>query len=51
MKNKEKQYGNLNDEQFEQYLSLIKRMYERMEAENSWPWVVDPKKGEQFQGK
>ncbi len=31
---------NLGDEQFEQYLALIKRMYERMEKENSWPWVV-----------
>ncbi len=28
--------------ELEQYLSLAKRIYERMERENSWPWVVDP---------
>ena len=26
----------------EQLFELYKRMYERMEQENSWPWVVDP---------
>jgi hypothetical protein len=26
----------------ERLFILYKRMYERMERENSWPWVVDP---------
>ena len=24
------------------YIAMVKRMYERMERENSWPWEVDP---------
>lgn len=55
MKNNEQQYGNLSDEQFEQYLALIKRMYERMQRENSWPWVSQtdeptPPEQQQVQG-
>ena len=26
----------------ERYIELCTRLYERMERENSWPWVVDP---------
>jgi len=25
--------------ELEQYIGLLKRMYERMERENSWPWL------------
>lgn len=36
-------FGNeetgLTDEQLEQYLALLTRMYERMARENSWPWL------------
>jgi hypothetical protein len=28
--------------ELERYLELCIRMYERMERENSWPWVTDP---------
>lgn len=28
----------MNDE-FEQYLALCQRIYERMEREGSWPWL------------
>ena len=41
MENRDYQLVDLNDEQFEQYLALIKRMYERMQSENSWPWVEE----------
>lgn len=27
--------------ELERYLELCKRMFERMEAENSWPWERD----------
>ena len=28
----------MNDEQFERYLELCRRIYVRMRRENSWPW-------------
>lgn len=28
------------------YLELCKRIYERMERDNSWPWIVDPNEWE-----
>lgn len=38
MENFENEGAGLSDEQLEQYLALVKRMFERMERENSWPW-------------
>lgn len=29
----------LTNEQFEDYLALCQRMYDRMEHEHSWPWA------------
>lgn len=29
----------MNDDQLERYLELCKRMFERMQRENSWPWA------------
>lgn len=29
------------DPHLEQYLALCKRMYLRMQRENSWPWLKD----------
>jgi len=32
----------MTDEQrFEQFIELCKRIYERMEREGSWPWSTD----------
>lgn len=33
---------------FEPLFELYKHMYERMERENSWPWIVDPEGWEQL---
>ncbi|MBP6379091.1 MAG: hypothetical protein KA312_01600 [Sphingorhabdus sp.] len=38
-----------HDDFIEQYVEICKRMYDRMERENSWPWVVDPEGWEEFQ--
>jgi hypothetical protein len=32
----------LTDEQFERYLDLCRRMFERMRDEGSWPWADSP---------
>ena len=29
---------NHSSSEFERYVALVKRLYERMERENSWPW-------------
>ena len=29
------------EQQFQRYLRLCQRIYERMEAENSWPWKTE----------
>jgi len=29
----------MEDDQFERYLALCKRMYERMQRDGSWPWA------------
>ncbi len=36
-----KQIKNQNEisVDLEQYIALLKRMYERMERDNSWPWI------------
>jgi hypothetical protein len=28
----------MNDEQFERYLELCRRIFERMRRDDSWPW-------------
>jgi hypothetical protein len=33
-----------DDLKFEEFAELLKRMYTRMEHENSWPWVTDSEK-------
>lgn len=34
----------MTDEQrFEQFIELCKRIHERMEREGSWPWPTEPK--------
>jgi hypothetical protein len=35
----------------EAYIRLLTNMYERMEKENSWPWVTDPEGWEKTHGK
>ena len=32
----------LTDEQFQRYLELCRRVYERMRRENRWPWTDSP---------
>ncbi len=34
------------DPHLEQYLALCKRMYLRMQRENSWPWLEDKRGAE-----
>jgi hypothetical protein len=30
---------HMTEEQFERYMDLCRRMFERMRRENSWPWL------------
>jgi len=30
-----------DEERFEQFIELCKRMFERMEREGSWPWPAE----------
>jgi hypothetical protein len=32
----------LTDEQFQRYLELCRRVYERMRRKNRWPWTDSP---------
>lgn len=32
----------LSDQQFQRYLELCRRVYERMRRENRWPWTDSP---------
>ena len=34
--------GGMTEKQFEQYMDLCRRMFERMERDNSWPWLDSP---------
>jgi hypothetical protein len=32
----------MTDEQFDRYMALCKRLFERMRRENAWPWMDSP---------
>ena len=41
----------MTDEQrFEQFIELCKRIFERMEHDGSWPWLEEKSKGERDPG-
>lgn len=33
---------DMTDEQFERYMEVCRRMFERMRRENAWPWLDSP---------
>jgi hypothetical protein len=41
------QDGFIDEHKFEQFIELCKRMYVRLERENSFPWITDPENCEQ----
>jgi hypothetical protein len=37
---------HMTDEQFERYMDLCKRLFEKMRRENAWPWLDSPDFGD-----